>query len=119
MQGLDTQLVAALAASIVVWGLLSKRFQRFDVSAPMVFVALGLLCANPLGLVDVSSRGEGLHSLAELTLALLLFSDAARVNLRVLARDAGVPARLLFLGLPLSIGLGTVIAGLLICATTK
>ena len=113
MQGLDTQLVVALAASIVVWGLLSKRFQRFDVSAPMVFVALGLLCANPLGLVDVSSRGEGLHSLAELTLALLLFSDAARVNLRVLARDAGVPARLLFLGLPLSIGLGTVIAGLL------
>ena len=89
VEGLDTQLVVALAASIVVWGLCSARLQRFDVSAPMVFVALGLLCANPLGLVDVSSRSETLHSLAELTLALLLFSDAARVNLRVLARDVG------------------------------
>ena len=113
MQGLDTQLVVALAASIIVWGLCSARLQRFDISAPMVFVGLGLLCANPLGLVDVSSRGEGLHTLAEITLALLLFSDAARVNLRVLARDVSVPAKLLFLGLPLSIGLGTVLAALL------
>lgn len=113
MEGLDTQLVAALAASIILWGLCSARLQRWDISAPMVFVALGLLCANVLGVVDVSSRSEALHSLAEITLALLLFSDAARVNLRVLARDAGVPARLLFLGLPLSILLGTVLAGLL------
>jgi len=113
VNGLDTRLVVALAASLIVWGLCSARLQRFDISAPMVFVGLGLLCANPLGLVDVSSRSEGLHSLAEITLALLLFSDAARVNLRVLARDSGVPARLLFLGLPLSIGLGTVLAALL------
>jgi len=113
MQGLDTQLVVALAASVIVWGLCSARLQRFDISAPMVFVGLGLLCANPLGLVDVSSRGEGLHTLAEITLALLLFSDAARVNLRVLARDVSVPTKLLFLGLPLSIGLGTVLAALL------
>jgi len=110
---MDTKLVVALALSIILWGLLSSRLQRFDISAPMVFVALGLLFANPLGMVDVSSRSEALHTLAELTLALLLFSDAARVNLRVLARDTSVPARLLFLGLPLSIALGTVVAGLL------
>lgn len=113
MEALDTRLVVAMAASIIVWGLVSARLQRFDISAPMVFVGLGLLCANPLGLVDVSSRSETLRSLAELTLALLLFSDAARVNLRVLARDAAVPARLLFLGLPLSIAVGTICAGLL------
>jgi sodium/hydrogen antiporter len=113
VEGLDTALVASLAASLVIWGMCSARLQRFDISAPMVFVALGLLFANPLGVVDVSSRSEALHSLAEITLALLLFSDAARVNLRVLARDAAVPARLLFLGLPLSIGLGAVLAGLL------
>ena len=59
----------------------------------------------------MSSRSEALRSLAEITLALLLFSDAARVNLRVLARDAAVPARLLFLALPLSIALGSGIAG--------
>jgi NhaP-type Na+/H+ or K+/H+ antiporter len=113
MPGLDMVLVVAVSASLVVWGLLSARLQRLDISAPMVFVGLGLLCANPLGLVDVSSRSDALHSLAEITLALLLFSDAARVNLRVLARDAGVPARLLFLGLPLSIALGTLFAVLL------
>jgi NhaP-type Na+/H+ or K+/H+ antiporter len=111
--GLDTALVAATAASIIVWGLFSARLQRLDISAPIVFVGLGLLCANPLGLVDVSSRSETLHSLAEITLALLLFSDAARVNLRVLAHDFGVTARLLFLGLPLSIALGTAFAWVL------
>jgi NhaP-type Na+/H+ or K+/H+ antiporter len=110
---LDMLLVVSVAASLIVWGLASASLQRLDISAPMLFVGLGLLCANPLGLVDVSAHSGALHSLAEITLALILFSDAARVNLRVLARDAGVPARLLFLGLPLSIALGTAFAGLL------
>jgi NhaP-type Na+/H+ or K+/H+ antiporter len=80
----------------------------------MVFVGAGVVLANePFSLVDVSIRSSDLRSLAEVTLALLLFSDAARVNVRELRRDAGVPARLLFLGLPLTIGLGTLVAVIL------
>jgi NhaP-type Na+/H+ or K+/H+ antiporter len=109
--GLDTELLAVVAGSIVAWGLVSARFERLDLSAPIVFVALGLVLANePLSVVDVNVRSEGLRSLAEITLALLLFSDAARVNLRGLRRDAGISARLLMVGLPLTIAFGTVLA---------
>jgi NhaP-type Na+/H+ or K+/H+ antiporter len=49
----------------------------------------------------------------ELTLAMLLFSDASRVNVTVLRRDIRVPARLLGIGLPLTVLLGAVAAALL------
>ena len=114
MHGLDTELIVAVAASVVLWGIFSARLEALNVSAPIAFVVLGLVLANrPLSAVDVHVRSETLRSLAEVTLALLLFSDAARVNLRFLRRDAGVPIRLLLIGLPLTIALGTAIAVLL------
>jgi sodium/hydrogen antiporter len=111
---LDTELIVAVAASVVVWGIFSARLEALNVSAPIAFVILGLVLANrPVSAIDVDVHSETLRSLAEVTLALLLFSDAARVNLRVLRHDAGVPLRLLLIGLPLTIALGTAIAVLL------
>jgi sodium/hydrogen antiporter len=40
------------------------------------------------------------RTLAEATLALVLFADASRIDLRQLRRGVGVPARLLGIGLP-------------------
>src|SRR6202034_2585490 len=53
---------------------------------------------------------ELVKALAEITLVLVLFSDASRVGLRDLRADAGLCLRLLGIGLPLTIGLGTVLA---------
>ncbi|MGH9280271.1 MAG: cation:proton antiporter [Acidimicrobiales bacterium] len=112
--GLDTGLMVAIAATVALWGLLARRIERLDVSAPMVFVVVGFVLANePVALIDVDVHSETLRSLAEITLALLLFSDAARVNVRELRRDAGIPVRLLLVGLPLTIVVGTAIAMLL------
>jgi sodium/hydrogen antiporter len=109
--GLDTELIVVVAASFIAWTLVSARLERLDISAPMAFVVLGLvLASDPLSLIDVDIHSETLRSLAEITLALLLFSDAARVDLRALRRDADVPVRLLLLGLPLTIGLATLLA---------
>jgi NhaP-type Na+/H+ or K+/H+ antiporter len=114
VHGLDTQLIAVIATVVVVWGVLSVRLERFDISAPFLFVVAGLLLANePLSVIHVDIHSDALRSIAEVTLALLLFSDAARVNVRELRRDAGIPARLLFLGLPLTIALGSATAVLL------
>ena len=89
MESLDTGLIVAVAASLVGWGLVSAKLKSFNVSAPMAFVAIGLVLANaPVSAIDVDVHRETLRSLAEVTLALLLFSDAARVNLRVLRHDA-------------------------------
>src|SRR5262249_488306 len=50
------------------------------------------------------------RTLAEATLAVVLFADASRINLRALRGEYLVPLRLLAIGLPLTIVLGTVAA---------
>jgi NhaP-type Na+/H+ or K+/H+ antiporter len=77
----------------------------------MVFSVAGYVLANPdWGLLSVDVETPAIHLIAEVTLALLLFSDAARVNLASLRRDLAFPARLLGIGLPLSVILGSLLA---------
>lgn len=112
--GLDSGLTLVIAVAVLAWSLLSGRLRRLDLSAPIFFVAVGLLAqSEPLSLVHVQVSSGVLRGLVEVTLALLLFSSAARVNLRRLRSDAAVPTRLLLLGLPLTIALGTALALLL------
>src|SRR5580698_8195069 len=103
--------LAIVAALVFAWGTLSARLERFDVTAPIVFVLAGvLLTRGPLAVLSVTPAPELVKGLAEATLVLVLFSDASRVGLRELRADAGLYARLLGIGLPLTIGLGTLLA---------
>ena len=80
----------------------------------MVFVAVGLLVgAEVLGEIDLESSSGTVRTLAEATLALVLFCDASRIDLRLLRREVGVPVRLLGFGLPLTIALGAVAAAVI------
>jgi NhaP-type Na+/H+ or K+/H+ antiporter len=107
----DTAVIAVVAACLVGWGLVSARLERWQVTAPIAFVLLGLAVSHgPLALVHVQLQSSTIRTLAEVTLALVLFSDASRVNARTLAADAGVPVRLLAIGLPLTIGAGAALA---------
>jgi NhaP-type Na+/H+ or K+/H+ antiporter len=58
----------------------------------------------------VAPSKELIKELAEFTLALVLFSDASRVGLHELRVDAGLYLRLLGAALPVTIGLGTLLA---------
>jgi len=90
---------------------LSARLERFDVTAPVTFVLAGLLLTHgPLAVLGAAPSKELIKELAEFTLALVLFSDASRVGLHELRVDAGLYARLLGVALPLTIGLGTLLA---------
>jgi NhaP-type Na+/H+ or K+/H+ antiporter len=106
--------LAIIAGLVFAWGTLSARLERFDVTAPIVFTAAGVLLTHgllaPLGITPGS---EVVKVLAEATLALVLFSDASRVGLRQLRADLGLCLRLLGIGLPLAIGLGTLAAFIL------
>ena len=55
-----------------------------------------------------------MHGLAEVTLALLLFADAAQVDPRDLRHSAGLPIRLLAIGLPLTFAIGAGLAAALL-----
>lgn len=90
---------------------MSKRLESSIVSGPMVFVGAGLLL-GPLGLDligDSIDRGV-LRVLAEATLILVLYTDAIRIDLRSLRSQAALPGRLLGIGLPLTLALGTLLA---------
>ncbi|MGI9311837.1 MAG: cation:proton antiporter [bacterium] len=103
------------------FGLLSRRIDGSAVTAPMIFVAAGLVLSDGLlGAVDFEIERGLLHLLLEATLVLVLFSDAANINLGDLRRDHNVPQRMLLVGMPLSIALGAAVAyalplGLTVC----
>jgi NhaP-type Na+/H+ or K+/H+ antiporter len=102
---------AALMILVLAWAVVSRLLAGMNVTGAQVFVVAGYVLANPTwGPLEVDVETGAIHLLAELTLALLLFSDAARVNLSQLRRDFGVPVRLLGVGLPLSVLLGSLLA---------
>jgi sodium/hydrogen antiporter len=108
-----TLLIAALA--VLAFIAVSGRLEGSPVTAPMVFAALGLaLGKQALGWFEPASHGESVKTLAEVTLALVLFADASQIDLPALRRDLGLPARLLGIGLPLAIvaGLAAALAAL-------
>ena len=107
--------VAVIGALIFGWAVLSGALARRNVTGPLVFAAAGYLLCNPdWGPVPVDIETASIHVVAEAALALVLFSDAARVNLRELRSDIGLPVRLLGIGLPLSVILGGVLAAALL-----
>src|SRR5215207_3440314 len=104
--------IALVAAAVFGWCALSGRLQRADVSAPIVFVGVGVVFAAVLP--EAAVGAESVKVLAEATLAWVLFSDAARVGVRELRSDAGLYGRLLGLGLPLAVVAGWLLAAGLI-----
>jgi NhaP-type Na+/H+ or K+/H+ antiporter len=112
--GLDTETLVVAAACIALWALTARRLAGWNISSAMAMVLLGLVVTNPpLDLIDLSPTSESVQLITELALALVLFSDASRVNLRALRTDPGLPTRLLLIGLPLTIALGFLAATLL------
>ncbi len=103
--------LAIVAALVFGWGASSARLERFDVTAPIIFVLAGLVLTHgPLAVLGIAPSHEAVKVLAESTLVLVLFSDASRVGLRDLQADLGLCLRLLGIGLPLTIGLGMLLA---------
>jgi NhaP-type Na+/H+ or K+/H+ antiporter len=101
--------VLVVPAAVFLWGVVSARLERADLSAPIVFVAVGAVLAA-VGLVDATTAPETLKPLVEITLVWVLFADAARVRVHDLRSDAGRYVRLLAIGLPMTMVAGWVLA---------
>ena len=106
---MDVSAVLLVAAVIFAWGLVSAGVERRDLTAPIVFVALGGVLVV-LGIADNPRGPEEIRTLAEVTLVWVLFSDAAKVRLRDLGPDTRRYLRLLGVGLPLSVLAGWALA---------
>lgn len=103
--------LAAVALGVFAFALVSRRAEAEFLTAPMTFAVLGLV-AGPagLGLVELPVGHAFVDGLAGLTLGLVLFTDAARINVSRLGREHTLPLRMLGLGLPLTIFAGILAA---------
>ncbi len=101
--------LVTIAVILLGFAAISRRIEGTWITGPMVFTAAGLVVGvDALGLFDPAARGLQVKIIAEATLTVVLFSDASRIDLRALRSALGIPARLLGIGLPL-----TILAGLL------
>ncbi|MHA1569160.1 MAG: cation:proton antiporter [Alphaproteobacteria bacterium] len=104
-------LIAAVA--IFAYALIARRLSDWILTAPMVFLGLGWGMTEA-GLFHVEGTEKALHLLAEATLVIVLFSDAAAVDLVALRKRFVWPERMLLIGLPAAMALGTLAGWILL-----
>jgi sodium/hydrogen antiporter len=110
----EYQILTVLAAFVFLYSVVAARLERTPLSGALVYVLAGLICGpGGLNLIDLDVDAHGIRWLAELTLALVLFTDSASANLLVLRRFEAIPVRLLLVGLPLTFLLGFGVGALL------
>ncbi len=113
------EILLVLAAFVFVYSSVAGGLERTPFSGALLFAAFGALCGSPgLGWLDLDVTAEGVRALAEVTLAVVLFTDAANADLGVLRKDIGLPRRLLLVGLPLTILLGIALGMLVLDGLT-
>lgn len=103
------ELLIFFALLLFAFGLFSKLAERSSLTGPMFFMSVGIL-ASPLALdlFSFSPELDAVILVAELALTLVLFNDASLIDLKVLTRSPSrIPIRLLLIGLPLTMLLGT------------
>lgn len=103
--------VTLAAFGALLFALAGDRLARSPISPPMLFLAFGALIGPlVLDIADIHPTGGAVRIVAELTLVLVLFSDASRIRLGEVSRYHNLPLRTLAFGMPLTIAAGTVAA---------
>lgn len=98
----------------MAYGLISRKLAGSSLTGPLLFSVFGLIAGpSVVGMVPWELSNNVLHILAQVTLILVLFSDAASIDLAQLRRDHNIPVRALLIGMPLTIVFGGVAAWLL------
>ena len=112
---MDSSSLVVVAAVFLAYAALSRRLHGTSITAPMVFVIAGFVFGTEgVGWLHLTLDQEAVSRLAEATLVVVLFTDASRIDLHALRREYSVPARLLSIGLPLTIVAGTLMGRLVL-----
>jgi NhaP-type Na+/H+ or K+/H+ antiporter len=108
-------LVAVFLILVFLFSLVAKWAAKSVLTGPMVFAAAGILAFFLLPGRSTLELTDPIYLLiGEVTLAVILFGDATHISLREVTRESELPARLLGIGMPLSIVAGTLTALLLV-----
>ena len=105
---MTTSAIVALLLVVLLWSLIAERLADSPITGPMVMVSAGLLTSSLFPL-ETGNTHAAAYFLAELTLIIVLFSDASRISLPALKQGNRQPLRMLLIGLPGCIAIGTLI----------
>lgn len=103
--------IALFSCFIFFYSLVCGKLEKTAINGALVFLLFGV-AVGPIGLDLLQMEmidSDSISLLAEITLAIVLFTDAANSNLRVLEKSLKIPTQLLAIGLPITIGLGLLI----------
>jgi NhaP-type Na+/H+ or K+/H+ antiporter len=105
----DTAFV--MTVLVLSYAVVSGLVKRWYLAPAMIFVALGMVLGPfGFGVMESETNTQSFTILAQLALTVILFNQAAMLDLRSVVRRGHVTFRLLVIGIPLSIILGTVVA---------
>ncbi|MGH3331509.1 MAG: cation:proton antiporter [Nocardioidaceae bacterium] len=106
-----TQTIFSVTVLVLCYTLVSGWVKRGPLTPALVFVTVGVLLGpDVLGIINVRPGAEGFKILLELALTLILFNQAARLDVRTVLRGKALPRRLIRIGIPLSLALGSLAA---------
>lgn len=102
-----------LTVLVLCYSLVSELVKRWYVAPALIFVVLGV-ALGPFGLnmLDAGPATEGYTVLAQLALTVILFAQAAQLDLGRVVQRGLVSVRLLVIGIPVTLLLGALTAAL-------
>ena len=111
--------LAVVAAFAFLYSAIAGRVERSMVTGPILFIAFGVICGPfGFGILGEDIDSIELRVVADITLALILFIDAANADLKILSRNVVIPRRMLLVGMPLVIALGVAVGWVLLPGVT-
>lgn len=101
----------ALTLLVLGYAVISGLVNRWYVAPGLIFVAAGMLLGpSGLGVLEIDSDAETFTVLAQLALTVILFNQAAQLDLGAVLRRGHASFRLIVVGIPLTITLGAITA---------
>jgi sodium/hydrogen antiporter len=100
-----------LTVLVLCYAVVSGLVKRWYLAPALVFVLFGMLL-GPFGfhVIDIGTDAASFTVVAQLALTVILFNQAAQLDLAVVFRRREVTFRLLVIGIPLALVLGTLTA---------
>ncbi|MDE3271082.1 cation:proton antiporter domain-containing protein [Pseudoalteromonas sp. G4] len=107
-------LFVVITCVLIAYSLFAKRIHQLNITGPMFMLTAGLIYSFVFyGTSKIDVELTSFQIYIELTLALILFSDAAKTKLAVLTHSYAYPLLLLLVALPITFALGSLLGSLL------
>jgi NhaP-type Na+/H+ or K+/H+ antiporter len=89
-------IMLGILGCIFFYSLFTNALSKTILTLPIIFMIAGYLSARPIeALAEPAVLDEGKRLLAEITLILVLFSDASHVRFKTLRMNFKIPLRML------------------------